>query len=150
MNGQHSAKTSLAVIAATVSWCALADHVAAPGPVTCEGPFARNSGHGKVIGAFGKENVRFELVGGPEGEDLWATVIYANDPQRRLEILWKDSTELRNLEAVRISEEKTRWSGDHGVRIGMTLNQIEALNGKPFKIRDFQRDNGGDPKRSCA
>jgi hypothetical protein len=133
MNSWRSAKGAIAAIAAAFSWCASADQVAAPGAVTCEGPFAGDSSHAKVVDAFGNENVTFQEVGGVEGEKLWATVIYPNDPRRQLEISRKESAARRHLEAIRISGE-TQWSGGRSVRIGMTLLQIEALNGKPSRL----------------
>jgi hypothetical protein len=122
-------------------WGALADQTSRSRTVTCEGPFARDTSHAKLAAALGAANVVSEEVAVAEGIKL-VTVVYPTDPRRRLEIVWKDETRQRHLAAISISRE-AEWTAGRDVKLGMTLAQIEALNGKPFQILDFETDGGG-------
>lgn len=69
------------------------------------------------------------------------TVIYPNDPERRLEVLWGDEIHRRLLASVLIRE-RSRWKGWREVHIGMSLKEVEALHEKPFKLTtDFNTDD---------
>jgi len=46
----------------------------------CEGAFARDSSHAKLVQAFGKGSVAFLDVEGAEGEKLKASVVYPAQP----------------------------------------------------------------------
>jgi hypothetical protein len=121
---------------------ALADQASAPGTVTCAGVFGRESSHSNLASTFGAANVAIQEVEGAEGIKIWGTVIYPNDPRRRLEVLWIDEEMRRHPGAIWISKE-SQWRGWRGLRIGMTLEDVEALNGRPFRLRNFQGDYGG-------
>jgi len=121
---------------------ALADPASVPGTVTCAGAFGRDSSHSKLAATFGAANVAFQEVDGPEGMKIWGTVIYPSDPRRRLEVLWIDKDMRRRPGAIWISRE-SQWTGWRGLRIGLTLEDVETLNGKPFKLRNFDGDYGG-------
>jgi hypothetical protein len=121
---------------------ALADQASAPGTVICAGAFARESSHSKVAATFGAAKVAIQEIEGAEGIKILGTVVYPNDPRRRLEILWIDKDMRRRPGAIWISHE-SQWTGWRGVRIGMTLEDVEALNGKPFRLRNFDQEYGG-------
>jgi len=121
---------------------ALADQAPAPGTVTCADAFGRESSHSKIVSTFGAAHVASQEIEGAEGITMLGTVIYPNDPRRRLEVLWIDKDMQRRPGAIWISKE-SQWTGWRGVRIGMTLEDVEALNGKPFKLRNFDGDYGG-------
>src|SRR5689334_10319208 len=65
-----------------------------PGPdaliLACSGPFARDADRAALVARFGADNVRDEDVGGAEGDTVSATVLYPDDPKRRLEVTWWD------------------------------------------------------------
>jgi hypothetical protein len=142
MNGNYFRVA--AMIATIVFLCrgSVADQTSLPRTVTCEGPFASNTNHAKLVSAFGAENVTFQELEGMEGDKFWATVVYPNDPQKRLEIDWKDVTRRRHLAVIAFSG-NAKWVAGHNVKLGMTLARIEALNGRPFQILDFDTDGGG-------
>lgn len=109
--------------------------------IACTGPFARDSSHAKVVAAFGEANVAFMKVDGPESSEVDATVIFADDPARRIEITWKDAARTR-LDVITFGT-PAAWVAPSGVRVGMTLAEIVKLNGAPFRINGFGWDNEG-------
>jgi hypothetical protein len=108
--------------------------------VKCEGPFGRNATRADVIKAFGSDAVDEMLEPEPDVK-LKATVLYPKDPKRRLEITWDDQ-KARRRPAIRITGEST-WSTPNGVRLGLTLADIERMNGKPFRLYGYEHDLGG-------
>jgi hypothetical protein len=110
--------------------------------VQCQGPFAHDTSEAKLIAAFGAKNVVFEEVSGSGGTKLNATVLFPNDPKRRLEVLWIDE-ETRTKPASIVIEGGSGWLGPKGVKIGTPLSDVERLNGKSFKLSGFGTDNGG-------
>ena len=111
-----------------------------PSSLACAGPFARDTSHAKVVAAFGEANVAFMTVDGPELSETEATVIFADDPARRIEIAWKDTARTRP-DVIRV--EGSAWIAPFGVRIGTTLDRMAKLNGAPFRINGFGWDNEG-------
>src|SRR5215470_2133051 len=60
--------------------------------VACSGVFAKESTHVKLAAAFDAKNIVFGEVDGPDGSKLNASILFPNDPKRRLEVLWQDET----------------------------------------------------------
>ncbi|MFC4173371.1 hypothetical protein ACFOYU_15100 [Microvirga sp. GCM10011540] len=106
----------------------------------CEGPFARNAGHEQLVSAFGEANVAKEIVH-EEGMEIKASVVFPDDPEKRLEVIWWDEEASRQPSIVRTLG--TGWSLPKGVRVGMPLNEVEAANGRPFLLYGFGWDYGG-------
>jgi hypothetical protein len=69
-----------------------------------------------------------------------ATVIYPNDPARRLKIFWHYPKERRFPMEILIDDEGSQWTAGHGLRLGLNLSQVEALNKRPFKVSGFDTD----------
>jgi hypothetical protein len=114
---------------------AFADQVPAPGTVACADPFGHESTGPDLVRAFGADNVVDQDIE-VESAAQQGTVIYPNDPRRRLEIFWADKVNRRLLVAIQISGE-SQWTGWRKVHTGMPLEEVEFLNGKPFKLRGF-------------
>ncbi|HYD87382.1 MAG TPA: hypothetical protein VEA80_07900 [Vitreimonas sp.] len=93
-----------------------------------------------LIERYGAENVSTEIVPGPEGQSYEATLLYANDPARRLEIVWRD--EAKTAPAA-VSAEGAGWTGPSGLAVGADLARVEELNGRPFRLWGFGWDYGG-------
>ncbi|MGE3991015.1 MAG: hypothetical protein AB7F49_24110 [Pseudorhodoplanes sp.] len=110
--------------------------------VACTGPFAKGVTHASLVKAFGANNVAVQRVGTGEGETQVASVIFPRDKARRIEVLWIDETRLRRASEIRTGVE-SQWRTEHGIRRGMTLAEIEALNGRPFRLYGFGFDYGG-------
>src|SRR5215510_3642874 len=96
-------------------------------PFRCEGSFGRDANHAKLVATFGADNVASEYDGLYDAE---VTIIYPNDPKRRLKFLWKDQQTYRGLRIVHIAGPSS-WIVA-GVTVGMPLVERERLNRGPF------------------
>lgn len=106
-----------------------------PGAVTCDGPFGKDASHESVAAKFGASNVVYEGTALQDGIEE-ATILYPNDPIRRLVIFWFDSDKRSRTAEIHISD-KSKWTAGPQLRLGLSLKQVEAVNGKPFRLRDF-------------
>jgi hypothetical protein len=91
---------------------------------------------------FGAANVQKTDVYLGEGFTAPGTVVYPNNPTRRLEIVWRDSARTAPKE-VRLTGESSMWQTVEGISLGSTLREIERLNGWPFKLAGFAFDYVG-------
>ena len=110
--------------------------------LACEGPFAKDTSHAKLVTAFGVKNVVFKQVDGAEGSKEKATVLFDDDPTRRVVVYWHDERARARPSMISISA-PSLWVGPGGVGNGMKLTDVEKLNGKPFKLAGFDWDGGG-------
>jgi hypothetical protein len=92
---------------------------------------------------FGAENVADQTLDGPEGMKYVATVVYANDPARRLEVIWDEGAEHQRAFNVLVNGDGNLWVGPSGVEVDMPLSELEEANGGPFDISGFGWDYGG-------
>jgi hypothetical protein len=110
--------------------------------VACSGAFSRQSSHMRIAMAFNSENVTFTEVDGPEGSKVLASVLFPKDPKRRLEVWWENEAGRSDTSLIVINGQST-WVGPKGLRLGLTLAALEKLNGKPFKLKGFEKAEGG-------
>jgi len=108
----------------------------------CAGPFARGATVGTLASVFGAANVVNRTIDGPEGSTLDATLVFPEDPARRLVVLWQDEV-ARTRPAAILIQDQSEWVGPGGIRLGTTLFEVEAANGAPFTILGFGWDYGG-------
>jgi len=113
-----------------------------PPRLTCTGPFGADASHASITEIVGKENAIFTKVDGAEGEKVAATVLFPKNAQRRLELMWADDKKRRGLVNVRLSEKST-WAAPNGLKVGMTLAEVEKANGRAFVLSGFDWDYGG-------
>jgi hypothetical protein len=106
--------------------------------IACSGAFARDSHHLKLTRTYDPKNVSFGEVNAGTGTSM-ASIIYPNDPKRRLEVWWADMNKRKDLYLIAINGSST-WTGPGGLRLGLSLTDLEKLNRKPFKLRGFDRD----------
>lgn len=95
-----------------------------------------------LVRKYGAENVEDRDVDIGEGEMQSATFVFPKDPERRLEILWKDPDTKSIPGSVDIVGKKSRWHAAHGITLGTSASQLERLNGRPFHIS--LRNDGTD------
>lgn len=108
----------------------------------CAGPFGPDSSQAFLAQLFGDANVVAETIDGPEGSTLDATLLFPDDPARRLIVLWQDEMERARPAAVIIRDDSA-WIGPGGVRVGSDLDEVEQINGAPFNVLGFGWDYGG-------
>jgi len=125
-----------------------------PMPLECGGPlFGPAVTHADLEAQWGKANAVFGTVPGPEGIEVQATVLFGNDPGLRAQVWWSDEARRASPSFVFVdgaygensllAEQPSLWRGPMGIRLGMTLAEVEVLNGKPFMLYGFGWDYGG-------
>jgi hypothetical protein len=115
---------------------------AASRTIACSGPFGKQSSHLKLAQRFDSRNITFTEVDGPEGTKLRASVLFPNDPKRRLEILWQNEGSRSDPHLIVINGQ-SGWTAPKGLRLGLALPALEKLNGKPFRLKGFEHDAAG-------
>lgn len=108
--------------------------------IACSGAFAVDSSEARLVELHGAENVWTGIVPGPEGTEMLATRVFPDDPEQMLEFTWWDEESLTDPGYIRLSPALT---APGGVRIGMSIAEVEALNGEPFTLLGFGWDYGG-------
>ncbi|MBX3523033.1 MAG: hypothetical protein KF807_07495 [Xanthobacteraceae bacterium] len=111
--------------------------------IACRGQFGPNATHADLVKAYGAKNVTVEEVARAEGEVVVASVVFAKDPSRRLEVEWFDEEKRARPAIITVFSEKNRWIGPFGITNGMTIARIEQIAGKPFRINGFGFDVAG-------
>jgi hypothetical protein len=92
---------------------------------------------------FGEEHVQQGVIDLGEGMSQHGTIVFANDPEKRLEILWKDEVNHREPSMIRVSGSSSLWKLPQGITLGTSLKELQAKNSMPFKLFGFYWDNGG-------
>ncbi|SEP85519.1 hypothetical protein SAMN05428969_1209 [Devosia sp. YR412] len=113
---------------------------AKPEQVACAGVYGADSSEARVIETFGAENVVTGPVDGPEGSTYLATTVFPDDPERTMVFSWFDEDAKKDASSIRLSPSQT---GPFGIRIGITVAEVEAINGEPFTLSGFWWDYGG-------
>jgi hypothetical protein len=105
--------------------------------VDCTGPFAKDSGMLALAVTYDARNMIFthETV---QGTQVGVTVIYPKDPRRRLEVWWQNPNRTGTY-LIDIAG-KSIWTAPKGLRLGLSLEQLQKLNHKPFKLKGFDED----------
>jgi hypothetical protein len=106
----------------------------------CEGPFAKDSDHQRLVSLFGQRNVVKSVVH-EESEQMNASTIFPKDPARSVEVVWWNGKARKRPSSIQTSG--SGWIGPKGIRVGMALSEVEALNGRPFTLYGFGWDFGG-------
>lgn len=108
-----------------------------PGPITAD---TEPDGLRRIYGAA---NVTEGELPGAEGETVHGVILFPEDPKRRAYVYFQDQKMLTGLSMVRITDAGSQWRSAQGIRIGMPLSELVALNGGPFEFLGFDWDYGG-------
>ena len=106
---------------------------AAGNVVTCGGVFVKDTTHLKLAIKYDSRNIVFGEVDGPDGTRIKATILYPNEPKRRLEVIWNNDAARTDLSLVVINGQ-SQWTAPKGLKIGIPLATLEKINGRPFKL----------------
>jgi len=90
--------------------------------------------------AFGKKNVVTGEVDGPEGTTMIATTIFPKDEKKSFEVYWFDEQKHERLAGYTLAE---NGIGPGGLKIGMSIKDVEKINDGPFTLSGFYWDYGG-------
>ncbi|UYN99504.1 MAG: hypothetical protein KIT02_16615 [Devosia sp.] len=130
-------------LALPVSAPALAKEKFKPAPtdeIACEGAFAIDSSEQRLIEIYGADNVWTGTVPGPEGIEMLATRVFDGDPDKQIEFVWWDEDKREGPSYIELNPSMT---GPGGVRVGQSMDEVEAINGEPFTLSGFGWDYGG-------
>jgi hypothetical protein len=134
MHAATDAPSAPAAPAAKLAAPATSAHV-----VACSGPFAKDSSHLKLAMTFDSRNITFTDVDANGGSKVPASVLFPNDPKRRLEVWWSNPAARSGTYLIVINGKST-WAAPRSMKLGLTLAQLEKLNQKPFKLKGFDKD----------
>lgn len=95
-----------------------------------------------LIKAYGKARVIRKQVGAGEGEMIDATIILPGSKDELI-IEWQEDFLYQRPSRIRIEKEGSQWHTSEDIRIGTTLDQLLAINGKDFNFYGFDWDYGG-------
>ena len=91
---------------------------------------------------YGAKTIKDGDVPGAEGEELDGWILYPDDPKRRIYIYLDDAGVRPSL--LRVLDGESQWQRSDGIRMGLTLTRLIALNGgKPIEFSGFGWDYGG-------
>ena len=107
---------------------------------SCSGVFDPDSSEALLKQTYGAENVVTGEVPAPEGEEMLATTVFPNDPDKTLLFGWMNSDTREGLAFVNLPPS---MDGPHGVHVGMSVAEVLAINGKPFNVGGFWWPYGG-------
>lgn len=144
--------TALALVQAAGA----AETKAAEAPtINCGAPIAWDATEETLKKQFGADNIVHKDVGGPEGMELFATVVNEKDPAKAFIVVWADDEKRINPQMIMVNATWDAETGvinggaiyatDEGVKVGMPIEEVEKINGKPFKLSGFGWDYGGAP-----
>jgi hypothetical protein len=133
-----AAPAAAAAVAPAASTPKAGAAIAAAHVIACTGVFSKDSSHLRLAMTFDSKNVTFTDVDA-NGTKVPASVLFANDPKRRLEVWWTNAA-ARNTTYLIVINGKSTWTAPGGMKLGLTLAQLEKLNHKPFKVKGFDKD----------
>ena len=107
---------------------------------SCTGVFGPDSSEALLKQTYGADNVVTGMVPGAEGDEMLATTVFPNDPDKTMQFGWMDDDTREGLGFVDLP---ASIDGPHGVHVGMSVADVLAINGQPFNIGGFWWDYGG-------
>ena len=107
--------------------------------IACAGVFAKDTTQLKLALKYDARNIVFGQVDGPDGSKINASILFPDDPKRRLEVLWNDNATHANPSLFAING-KSQWVGPKGLRLGLSIAALQKLNKRPFKLSGFSAD----------
>ncbi|MBO0936568.1 hypothetical protein J2I47_08440 [Fibrella sp. HMF5335] len=131
-----------------------ADFLIVPGQQV--GPIRADASEASLIRLLGKANVVHDTIYTVEGQFDIGTTLYRNTADQA-HVLWRDKKRFARPETVLIRPARdenndllpgaagktVQWATADGLRVGSTLRDVEAINGKPFNLYGFEWDYGG-------
>jgi hypothetical protein len=122
--------------------------------ISCGAPIAWDATEESLKAQFGAENVVHMDLGGPEGTEMFGTRIFTKDPTKTFDVVWFDDKTWSKPVVINVNQvwsedgetvTKPTWKSPEGIYVGMPIEEVEKINGKPFKLYGFGWDYGGTP-----
>lgn len=107
--------------------------------ITCDGAFGIDTSEARLKEVYGAENVRTGDMDGPEGTTMLGTQVFPDDPAKRMVFVWWNEEDLTDVSYIELPPTDTVA----GLKVGMSVKEVEAINGEPFTMTGFWWDYGG-------
>lgn len=91
---------------------------------------------------FASGDLREGAVEVGEGQSRPGTLVFPDDPRRRLGVVWPDRGGSERRTRLQV-DGASRWTGYRDIGIGTDLRTLERVNGLPFVLAGFAWDYGG-------
>ncbi|MBS1828643.1 MAG: hypothetical protein JST93_25280 [Acidobacteria bacterium] len=98
------------------------------------GPIRATSTKADLRAAFGASNVTERTVHIEEGVMEPATVVYPNDPTRRLSITWRDGHPQLILICHEQRQPHCKWHTADGISLGVRMSRLQDIHASPFEV----------------
>lgn len=136
----------IAMIFAAEAGATLNDWLIVPGKRA--GPITSNTTRADLARFFGAKNVQDGDIVGSDGGHEPGTLVFADEPNASLSVLWKDETpdaRVRSVVFCQGSEaaEACRWRTEDRISFGTDLKTLERINGRKFRLHGFDWGYGG-------
>ena len=105
--------------------------------------FSPRTTEADLIGRFGAQNVTAAPVTGMGDGPRGGTILFADRPDSRVEIAWRDSLTKQQLWSVIVRGAATRWRSSNGVAVSTDLKTLERANGRPFRMAGLSTEAQG-------
>lgn len=79
-----------------------------------------------------------------EGESLPGAILFADDPERRLEVVWNNPREQASPFRIILRGHSSQWQLPTGIGLGISMDSLVNLNGRPISLLGFGWDNEGN------
>ncbi|MGC4015669.1 MAG: hypothetical protein QM755_14275 [Luteolibacter sp.] len=89
---------------------------------------------------FGADKLKFVDLPGAEGETTPGAIAFKGS-DREVQVVFNPEGDEKEIVEVRIIGKG--WKFPDGLAKGMTVEQVEKVNGKPYKVSGFDWDYGG-------
>lgn len=86
---------------------------------------------------FGAGEVQLVESRDDDGHLRRGLVLFPRNPRRRAHVAFHDDENLAGLASIEVRDADSLWRGKGGVRIGMSLAEVVAINGKRFGLSGF-------------
>jgi hypothetical protein len=112
------------------------------------GPITASSTRADLVRVFGAKNVADgDFLTSDMGSEN-ATRVYRDQPEMSLAIFWISDAADSHIRSVRVCPNlilpgKCRWRTAESVTLGVTLKDLERLNGRAFQLNGFDWGFGG-------
>lgn len=104
------------------------------------GPITALSSLSTLQALFGKDKVKAAKLSGAEGEELDGAILFKGT-DRELQIIWDFDAVGKRISDIRILGKA--WRFESGLKLGLSVEEVQQINGKPFKVSGFGWDYGG-------
>ena len=117
--------------------------------LACEFPFVSQASAATLSKHFGASNVTSAEIQVGEGDTEQGTVLFAESPEDRVEILWTEEAKQWRPRMVLlrgntdVERPRSRWHTRMGLTLGIGLRTIERLNRRQFRLLGFSWDYEG-------